>query len=112
MKLDQSNSWLTLTANIGVITGIVFLGLKIQQNTAALQANSREAALESAMSSLFLAVGDPTLVLNRVRPELTEEEELKLSQYLSSLFQRGSPSARSLSLARLMKNVGSIFKRH
>jgi len=89
MRLDRLNSWLTLVANIGVIAGIVFLGLEIQQNTAALQANSREAALDNAMSSLFLAINDPTLILNRVKPELTEQERVKLSQYLSSLVQRG-----------------------
>lgn len=34
MKPESINHWVTLVANIGVIAGIVFLVLEIQQNTA------------------------------------------------------------------------------
>ena len=38
--MNRLNEWLTLAANIGVIAGLVFLGLEIQQNTTQLRANT------------------------------------------------------------------------
>jgi hypothetical protein len=36
MKLSAINDWLTLAANIGVLAGIIFLAMEIQQNTTAM----------------------------------------------------------------------------
>ena len=36
MNKDSLSAWLTLTANVGVLIGIVFLAIEIQQNTQAL----------------------------------------------------------------------------
>ena len=33
MTAENTNRWLTLAANLGVIVGIVFLGFEIRQNT-------------------------------------------------------------------------------
>jgi hypothetical protein len=41
MKMDKLNKWLTLTANIGVLAGIVFLAIEINQNTESNQAQTR-----------------------------------------------------------------------
>ena len=38
MKLENLNKWLTLIANFGVIAGIVFLGLEVQQNMVLIRA--------------------------------------------------------------------------
>jgi hypothetical protein len=38
MNLDSLNKWLTLSANAGVIAGIVFLAIEISQNTIAIRA--------------------------------------------------------------------------
>ncbi len=35
MNLDRLNKWMTLTANVGVLTGIFFLAFELRQNTAA-----------------------------------------------------------------------------
>lgn len=45
MKLSELNEWLTLTANFGVLLGIVFLGIEIQQNTRAIE---RQVNIDSA----------------------------------------------------------------
>ena len=37
MNLEKLNQWLTLTANVGVLVGIIFLAIEIQQNTNAIQ---------------------------------------------------------------------------
>ena len=36
--LDRLNRWLTLVANVGVVAGIVFLGLEIQQTSDVIKA--------------------------------------------------------------------------
>lgn len=40
MNLDSVNKWLTLTANVGVLAGIVFLAVEINQNTRAVEIES------------------------------------------------------------------------
>ena len=40
MKLNDLNEWLTLTANVGVLIGIIFLAFEIQQNTSQMRAEA------------------------------------------------------------------------
>jgi len=46
MTLSKLNESLTLLANIGVIAGIVFLAVEVQQNTSMMQAQTRDAMTE------------------------------------------------------------------
>lgn len=41
MKLDDLNRWLALVANVGVVTGIVFLAVELRQNNDLLEAQAR-----------------------------------------------------------------------
>jgi len=41
MNIDHLNKWLTLAANIGVLSGIVFLAIEINQNTESTQSQTR-----------------------------------------------------------------------
>lgn len=41
MNVDQINRWLMLAANIGVIAGIVFLAVEIQQNNELMASQAR-----------------------------------------------------------------------
>jgi hypothetical protein len=40
MNTDKLNWWFTVTANIGVLAGLVFVGLEIQQNTSQLRTDA------------------------------------------------------------------------
>ena len=42
MKLDDLNRWLTLAANLGVILGIVFIGIEMNQSTRATKAQTAQ----------------------------------------------------------------------
>lgn len=42
VNLDKLNQWLTLGANIGVLVGIIFLAVEMQQNTDMMQAQTRD----------------------------------------------------------------------
>ena len=46
--LERLNQWLTLTANFGVIAGIVFLAFEIQQNSEAIKAQTYQSRTEGA----------------------------------------------------------------
>ena len=41
MDLDRLNRWLSLTANLGVIAGLIFLAVEIQQNTSMMRFQTR-----------------------------------------------------------------------
>jgi len=103
LKLSSINEWLTLAANLGVLAGILFLGLEISQNTAAL----RSTAYENRTNTLFdqfnmitsseeLMTGlakmqwntnfcdpDPSLV-----SALTDEENIAVSVYFRANWAR------------------------
>ena len=77
MKLSSMNEWLTLTANLGVIAGIVFLALEIQQNNALMASEARynrfeasnilpQLLLESSGLDLLEVVGKPIEELSPV----------------------------------------------
>ncbi len=50
MKIDNLNKWLTLLGNLGVILGIIFLAMEIQQNTNMMQAQTRDAITEKQLT--------------------------------------------------------------
>ena len=58
MKLDQLNAWLALAANLGVIAGIVFLGLEIQQNTRTMQAAAIQDSTSIAREQILMFATD------------------------------------------------------
>ncbi len=46
MNLDKTNRWLTLLANIGVMAGIVFLAVEVNQNSAELEQSNAVATAQ------------------------------------------------------------------
>lgn len=50
MRFESINQWLTLTANVGVVIGIAFLAIEIQQNTNMMQAQVAQSRFESAVA--------------------------------------------------------------
>jgi len=56
MNIDSINKWLMLAANLGVIAGIIFLAIEINQNSELLQAqvsyNHKETRSAFGMASL------------------------------------------------------------
>ena len=52
MNMDSVNKWLILVANIGVIAGIVFLGIEIDQNQSSIENSNIIAELTSNSFSM------------------------------------------------------------
>ncbi len=58
MKLNPLNTWLTLAANLGVIAGIIFLALEIQQNTRTMQAAAIQDSTNIARQQILMFATD------------------------------------------------------
>ena len=59
--MNKLNDRLALIANLSVVAGIVFLGLELQQNTQAIQAQTRDSITEKQMTYLGWAATSPEL---------------------------------------------------
>ena len=81
MKMDGLNKWLTLGANIGVVAGIIFLGIELQQNNELLVQDSRYSMLQNqkdwGMYSSSTEEISSLLFLNASGHELTELDEVR-----------------------------------
>jgi len=73
MNLDSLNKWLMLAANIGVIAGIIFLAIEIQQNSLSTQAQTRT-ELTVIANQMIDFISRPDFVI--ARNKLRNEEEL------------------------------------
>ena len=85
MNLDSLNKWLTLLANIGVITGIIFLAVEVSQNNDFLAYEERLSSVQQSMDAYEAISQDPQLseliVKDRIGEQLTPAEELQLASY-------------------------------
>ena len=80
MNLDSLNKWLMLAANLGVIAGIIFLAIEINQNSLSTQAQTRT-QLTVIANQMIEFISKPEYVEARTK-QLTGEE---LSEYEESL---------------------------
>ena len=82
MSIEKINTWLTLLANVGVLIGIVFLALEIQQNTEIVKAQTRDTVTQKQVEWLRDIGTDPLAIelLGRgMRGNLKPDEELAYS---------------------------------
>ena len=87
-NMDKLNQWLTLSANVAVLLGIVFVAYELRQNTEATQAQTREAVLAAAQAELQAVRGDPNLIHSIVGTDpLTADEQIKLYTWLVSILK-------------------------
>jgi len=79
MKLDNINHLLALFANAGVITGIVFLAIEINQNNELLTAQARRDQLGARVANMEVVLNNPEIVRLELKgasgqPLSTEEQ--------------------------------------
>lgn len=65
--MNKLNERLTLIANFSVVAGIVFLGLELQQNTRAIQAQTRDSITEKQMTFSGWWATSPELAMVTVK---------------------------------------------
>ena len=88
MNAEKANYWFALLANLGVVAGVVFLALEIQQNNELLVQDSRYSMLENQKDWKFFLNGDPEIAKLIYAPkveELSDVEKLRRFDILSGL---------------------------
>ena len=89
MEFNKLNSWLSLTANLGVIAGIIFLAIEIDQNNKLLRAESSFNMLQNRLSLRFQSFEDPDIAAMMFKAEnqepLTELERYRLKERIEGL---------------------------
>jgi hypothetical protein len=70
MKLEELNQWIGVSANIGVLAGIIFLGLELKQNTDIVRAQTRDSMTEKILEMRY------TLATSRELAELMAGENI------------------------------------
>jgi hypothetical protein len=91
MDSDKINRWLTLAANIGVLAGIIFLAMELQQNNEILSAQARRDQLDarSAAGALVIANADLSMILFKASngDTLTPFEEYRFGRWGYQVFR-------------------------
>ena len=91
MNLDSANRWLTLTANFGVLIGLIFLVLEINQNTEVAR-SAVDLELATMSTEFHMRVAEnPGLarayyIILHDPESLTEDEKIQLYFLIPSVF--------------------------
>lgn len=84
MSVEKLSHWLTLVANLGVLAGIIFLAIELQQNNRLLESEARANRLENRLATNNYILTIPELRLawikNSNREPLNQEEILLLDR--------------------------------
>ena len=83
MKMSVLNHWLSLTANLGVIAGIVFLGIEIQQNTSVTRSIAAQEISNTSVEFFMRVAESPDLarVVMVAEKDPGALSELEIVQY-------------------------------
>lgn len=82
MTLEQIYYIAEIIGAIAIIASLIYVGKQLRQNTQAIQAAARQAAVEGDNQWLIKAIDHPEMALAQTKPELTDEEVV---QYIMSL---------------------------
>jgi hypothetical protein len=70
-----------------VLTTVIYLAIQIRQNTRSVQASTRQAILQEDQLFISRAMDDPELIMLRFKPDLTDEEKIRVNMYLITFFR-------------------------
>jgi hypothetical protein len=91
VNLDTINRWLTLAANIGVMAGIIFLAVELQQNTVATQLTAVGSSQGRFSEIELFIAGNPEfselLDKGRTGADISEPERLRLEVFYGTVLR-------------------------
>ena len=92
MKKFDFGQAISILANVGVIAGIVFLAMELQQSNALLRAEARQIVVQNRATTLERWAGDAELMRLRLKAHenqpLTLDEQWRLDSDLTALLSR------------------------
>ena len=114
MKKIDLNKTVAILANVGVIAGIVFLAIEIQQNTRSLEVNAYQELMNSiiATNALLIEYPEANTALG-VNPELVSIEESIRINYFWVVTRQGDLAFYQyeqgmLSMSRMRSSMGPL----
>lgn len=87
MNWTKASAVAEILSSVAILITLVYLVVEIGQNTAALEAGSRDALLDGDLQHLYGIVDDPELWLSYSKPTLTEEEKVRLYHYVAAFLR-------------------------
>jgi hypothetical protein len=87
MTLEDIYLVTQIIAAIAVIGSLLYVGTQLKQNTTALQAGARTAALDGDLSLIALTVENPKLIALLSKPNMDDNEMTQLYMYLLSVLR-------------------------
>ena len=87
MNWTKASSIAEILSSVAILITLVYLVVEIQQNAEATQADTRQAILDSDQQFLELFIDSPELNLIWYKPDLSDEERIRLS-FLFTTFVR------------------------
>ena len=95
MSIEKTNQIMGVFANVGVLLGIIFLAIELQQNNALMETRARAEFADRATSTMSLVAANPQLAEIIARPlaELSAGEQLQRRHFF----------------LRFMKNLEFLF---
>ena len=72
-----------ITSSIAILVTLVFLVVQMQQNTVAIEAQTRQSILAGAQAELLTLVENSEITVLQVKPELTELENATLDAWFA-----------------------------
>lgn len=82
MNWTKTSAFAEILSSVAILVTLVYLAVEIQQNAEATRANTRQAILDSDQQFLQLFVDSPELNLLWYKPELSDQEKVRLSYFL------------------------------
>ena len=76
-----------ILGSAAIFVTLIYLAVQTRQNTASIQASTRQAIVENDQQFLFRVMDDPQLPELRYKPGLSDAEKIRLSVYLIALFR-------------------------
>jgi len=87
MNWDMLSAIGEILGSAAIFITLIYLAVQTRQNTASIQASTRQAIVENDQEFLFRVMDDPHLPELRYKPNLTDSEKIRLSVYLIALFR-------------------------
>ncbi len=81
MNWTKLSAMSEILSSVAILVTLVYLAIQTQQNADAIQADTRQAILTADQELLMRAMEEPELHLLRYKPELTDEEKIRLGAY-------------------------------
>ena len=85
MDADSVNKWLTLSANIGVVIGLVLLTIEIGQNTEMMRAQINQSRTDTALAEQQATYNSdhmPAILAKVIKgEEISDEENIRYATY-------------------------------